>query len=135
MMDKNQISNYLSDNIYSPKDQGPTTVVKNNMKAPILEGGYYTKMVAWGISNMRSDHQNSMKSPSIQKSKSTLIWTSRSWLGSDKTFFLLNIISKDTLSLNNTSSQIILFLYIIGMNIPTIPFDDPFWWIWQMEPV
>ena len=42
-MDKNQISNYLSDNIYSPKDQGPTTVVKNNMKAPILEGGYYTK--------------------------------------------------------------------------------------------
>ena len=41
-MDKNQNSNYLSDNIYSPKDQGPTTVVSNNKKSSTLEGGYST---------------------------------------------------------------------------------------------
>ena len=38
MMDKNEISNYLSDNIYSPKDQGHTTAVPNNKNATILEG-------------------------------------------------------------------------------------------------
>ena len=46
MMDKNQNSNYFSDNIYSPKDQGPTTVVPNNKKSPTLEGGYSKKKVA-----------------------------------------------------------------------------------------
>ena len=57
MMDKNEISYYLSENIYSPKDQGPTTVVPNNKKSPTLEGGYSKKKVAWGISNMRSAHK------------------------------------------------------------------------------
>ena len=45
-MDKNKNSNYFSNNIYSPKDQGPTTVVPNNKKSPTLEGGYSKKKVA-----------------------------------------------------------------------------------------
>ena len=43
IVDKNQNLNNLSDNIYSPKYQGPTTVVPNNNKSPTLEGGYSTK--------------------------------------------------------------------------------------------
>ena len=41
-MDKNQNSNYLSENVYSPNDQGPTTLVPNKKKSPTMEGVYYT---------------------------------------------------------------------------------------------
>ena len=61
----------------SPKAQDNATVVPANKKASPFECGHYTKMVACGLSNMISDHQNSMKSSSGHNSKVTLIWTSR----------------------------------------------------------
>ena len=42
MMDHNQNLNYSPYNIYSPKDQGNTTVVPNNKRSQTLEGGYST---------------------------------------------------------------------------------------------
>ena len=84
----------------------------HHFKVDILQ-----KLVACGLSNMRSDHQNSMKSSSRQISKATLIWTSGTstttstcvlmrWLDSDKTFLLINSPSKDNLILGNTLYQI-----------------------------
>ena len=35
------------------------------------------KLVAWELSHMRSDHQNSKKYSSIHNSKVTLVWNSR----------------------------------------------------------
>ena len=43
MMYQNQNSNYPPDNMYSPQDQGPTTVVPANKKSLPLEGGNSTK--------------------------------------------------------------------------------------------
>ena len=65
-------------------------------------GEILQKLVACGLSNIRSAHQNSMNYSSRQKSKDTLLWvsinftkTSRyvsmSRLDSYKTFFLLTI--------------------------------------------
>ena len=60
----------------SPNSQDPTTVVPANKKAPPLEVGHSTKMVACGISKMRSSHQNYMNSSSIHNPTETLILTS-----------------------------------------------------------
>ena len=50
------------DNMDSPQAQYLTNVVPANKKATSLGGGHYTKLVACGISNMRSAHQNYMNS-------------------------------------------------------------------------
>ena len=42
-------------------------------------------------------------------------------------FFLITSPSKYTLSLNNTSYQIMINLPILGMNRPTLPLDTKFW--------
>ena len=42
-MYQNQNSNYPPDNMDSPQDQGPTTLVSANKKALPLEGGNSTK--------------------------------------------------------------------------------------------
>ena len=72
-----QIKIYKSspENKDSPKDQDTKTVVLDNNKAPPLEGGHSRKMVAYGVSNMISSHQNSMKSSSRQNSKMTHLLT------------------------------------------------------------
>ena len=73
------------------------------------------KLVTCGPSKTRSAHQNSMSSSLRKNSKETLLWISRTsittsicasmrWLCSENTFLLVNIPSKETLSLNNTSS-------------------------------
>ena len=93
------------------------------------------KLVACGISNMRSAHQNSMNSSSRQNSKAILLWTSRTstttsrcfsmqLLDSVKTFFLISSPSKYTLSLKNTLSQIVITLTILGIPIPRLPLDN-----------
>ena len=77
MMDQITFSKSSPDKKDAPKDQYPTTVVTANKKSPPLEGVCYTKLVACGLSNMRSANQNYINSSSIQNSKATLIWTSR----------------------------------------------------------
>ena len=47
-------------NINSPKSQYPTIVVTANKKAPPLEGGNSTELVACGLSNMIPAQENSM---------------------------------------------------------------------------
>ena len=90
------------------------------------------KLVACGLWNMRSDHQDSVSSSSRQNSKKTLFWTPRistttskcvliHWLDSEKTFFLVTSPSKGTLILNNTSSYIVITLHILGMFIYKLP--------------
>ena len=64
MMDRIQIYNSSPDKIDSPKYQDRTTAVPDNKKAPPFEGGNYTKRVEFGLSNIRSDHQNYMNSSS-----------------------------------------------------------------------
>ena len=128
MMDQIQISNFSPGKIASPKSQDTNTVVHGNKKAPTLEGGFSTKMVAYGISNTRSTHQNSMNSSSRHNLKVTLLRTSRTstttpicvsmWcLDSKYIFLLLTSTSKDTLSLKNNSSQISLTFNIIEIHI------------------
>ena len=60
MMDKIKISKYSPEQKDSPKAQNPTTVVPANKRDPPLEYGNYKKMVACGLSNMRSAHKNYM---------------------------------------------------------------------------
>ena len=90
------------------------------------------KMVACGLSNMRSAYQNYMNSSSIQNSKATMLCTSITStttsrcvsmrkLDSEMTFFLPTSLSKYSLSLKNTSSQIGITLPILGMHRPTLP--------------
>ena len=62
MMDGIQISNYSPENMDLTNAQYPTTMFPDNKKAPPLEGGYYTKMVAYGLSNMIPAHQNYINS-------------------------------------------------------------------------
>ena len=92
------------------------------------------KLVVCGLSNMRSARQNSMKSSSIHNSNSTLLCTPRTstttsicvsmlWLYSEKNFLLITSPSKDTLSLKNTSLQIVLTIPILGMLRPTLTLD------------
>ena len=138
MMDQIKISKYSPDKKYSPKAQDPTTVVPANKKSTPLEGGNSTKMVACGLSNIRSYQQHYMKSSSIHNSNETLIWTSITstttprrvsmrLIDSKNTFLLLTIQTKDTLSLKNTSSHIRITLPIIGMLRPTITLDTHCW--------
>ena len=61
--------------MYSPKDQDPTTVVPVNKKDPRLEDNHSKQLVACGLSNMISVHQNSMNYSSRHIFKATLIWT------------------------------------------------------------
>ena len=97
---------------------------------------------------MRSAHQNSMKSSSGQKSKTTLLWTLRTstttsicismWrLKYKKTVLLVTSISisKDTLIFNNNLSQIVTNLPILGAHRPTIHLENCCWWHWLMTPV
>ena len=104
------------------------------------------KMVACGLSNTRSAHQNSMKNSSIQNWSATMIWTtrtskktsrcvSRRLIDSDKTSFLLTSPSKYTLSLKNTISYIYLTLPILGMHRPTLPLDTHCWCHQLITPV
>ena len=51
-----------------------TTTVQTNKRDPPLEGRISEKFVAYGPSNMRSAHQNSISSASRQNSKETLLW-------------------------------------------------------------
>ena len=84
------------------------TICPNNWKVDIQQ-----KLVACGLSNMRSDHQNSINSSSRQNSKTTLLWTSITstttsrcvsmrCIELEKTFFLVTSPSKYNLVLNNT---------------------------------
>ena len=75
MVYHNQNYNSLPGNMYSKKSQDSSTVVRANKKDPTLEGGNYIKLVAFGLSNMQSDHQNHMYYSSRKISKDTLIWT------------------------------------------------------------
>ena len=97
------------------------------------------KKVICGLSNMRSAHQNSMKSSSRHNSKATLICISRSStttsrfvsmrvIDSKKTFLLLTSPSKDTLSLNNYLSHIMITIPILGIIRPTITLDTYCLW-------
>ena len=59
-----QIKNYKS-LLYqndSPKSEAPNIVVSGNSITPPLNSGHLQKLVACGISNMRSAHKNSMNS-------------------------------------------------------------------------
>ena len=60
MMDQTKYSKFSLDQKDTSNPPEPTTVVPVNRRAPPLDGGNYEKMVACGISNMRSAHQNSM---------------------------------------------------------------------------
>ena len=93
------------------------------------------KLVVCGIWNIRLAHQYSMNSSYRQNSKETLLCTLRTstttkkyvsmrWLDSEKTSFLVTSTSKDTLSLQNTSSQIVITLPIIGVFRYTITVDN-----------
>ena len=64
IMDHINISKYSPYQKDSPKAQDTTTVVPANRRAPPLDGGHSTKMVACGLSNMISAHQNYMSSSS-----------------------------------------------------------------------
>ena len=77
MMDQIKISKPSLVNKYSPKSQHPTTLVLAKKRSPPLEGGHSTKLMACGLSNMRSDHQNYMNYSSIHNSKATLLYISR----------------------------------------------------------
>ena len=63
-----QNQNSSPDHMDSLKDQDINYEVPDNKKAPPLEGRNPKKMVACGLSNMRSSHQNSMNSSSIHNS-------------------------------------------------------------------
>ena len=108
------------------------------------KGDTLPKLVACGPSNMRSSHQNSMSSSSRHNSKETLLWISKiyltisiclsmRWLDSEKTYFLINSSSKDTLSLKNTLSQIAITLTTPGMPIYTLLLDTHSLWQWRMK--
>ena len=58
--------NSLPNNMDSPKSQYHNTVVLGNSKASLLGGGNSKKLVACGLSNMISYHQNSINSLSIK---------------------------------------------------------------------
>ena len=60
----------------SQKSQDLTTEVPDNNNSLQLEDGNSTKLVACGISNMISDHQNYINSSSMHNSKATLLWNS-----------------------------------------------------------
>ena len=62
IMDQINISKSSLDHKDSPKPKDPTNLFPNNRRAPSLEGGHYTKLVACGLSNMISSHQSSMNS-------------------------------------------------------------------------
>ena len=90
--------------------------------------------------------QSSMKYPSKQNSKETLISTlivskttsicvSMWWLDYENTTFQNTIESDYTLSFKKTLCQIFLTLPNIGMHIHTITLITTFWWIWKMAPV
>ena len=113
----------------------------HHWKANIIQ-----KLLAYGLSNMRSSHQISINSSSRQNSKATLLWNWRTstttsicvsiwWLYSKKTSFLLTSTSKDTLSLKNTSSQIFITLPILGIHRHTLPFYTHCLWHWIITPV
>ena len=121
----------------SLKAQYNTTVLLANKKAPQLEGGHYTKMMACGLSNMKKSHQNDINSSSKYNSKVTLIWTSRNYaitsrcvsiqlIDSNKASLGITITSKYSLSFNNTSCQIDLALPILGIHRHTITLDSRF---------
>ena len=107
MMDHINTSKQFLDQKYSPNTQDPTTVVPDNRRALTLEGEKSTKMVACGLSNTRSAHQNSINSSSIHNSKEKIKWTSINYtttsrcvsmwqLDPKKNFLLLTSPSKDT---------------------------------------
>ena len=86
------------------------------------------KLVACGISNMRSAHQYYMNYSSIQNSKDTLLLKLRTyttttifflmrWLESNNNFFLFISTSIYTMSLHNTSSHIMITLTILRIFI------------------
>ena len=94
--------------------------------------GSILKLVACGILNMRSYHQDYMNYLSRQNSKETMLYTSRTstttsrcvslrWLDSKNNFFLVTSTSTDTLILNNTSYQIVITLPSIGMTVYKLP--------------
>ena len=72
-----QINNFKSSPAYkdSPNPPEPANVVPTNSRAPTLDSGKSTKNLVCGLLNMRSVHQYSMNSSSIQNSKETLLWT------------------------------------------------------------
>ena len=134
MMDLTNISKSspTQKDIWTPPD--PTIVVLTNRRDTPLEGEHSTKIGVMWVSNMISYHQNSMSSSSRQKSKEIVLWISRTSitasicvsmrsLDSEKTSFLITSPSKDTLSLNNTSSQIAITLPTPGMSRYTLPLD------------
>ena len=146
MMNQIESSKYSPYKKDSPKNKDPTTLVPANKRDPSLEGGHSKKMVTCGLSNIGSSQQNSMNYSSMQNSSSTLIWTSRTstttsrcvsmrWLESNKTFFLVTSPSKYTLSLNNTSSHIVIALPVLVVLRPTTSLDAHRWCKWLMTPV
>ena len=66
IMDQIQISDSSPDKMYSSKIQDPTNEVLSKKKARPFENRNSTKKVSYGLSNMRSDHQNSLDSSSRQ---------------------------------------------------------------------
>ena len=64
MVDQIKISKSSPEKRDSSKYQDTTTMLLDNNRAPPLEGVHLQKMVACGLSNMKSAHQNSMKSSS-----------------------------------------------------------------------
>ena len=62
MMDQIKILKSSPDKKDSPKAQDPNTVVPDNNKSPPLEGGHYKRMVACGLSNIKSAQQKYINS-------------------------------------------------------------------------
>ena len=60
MMDNINMSKSSLSQEDSPNPQDPTTVFPDNRRAPPLDSGHYKKLLTFGLSNMRSDNQNSM---------------------------------------------------------------------------
>ena len=69
--------NSSPDNMNSPKAQDPYTAVLDNNKAHHWKVDIKLKLVACGLSNMRSAHQKSLNSSSRHNSNVTLLCSSR----------------------------------------------------------
>ena len=98
------------------------------------KGDTLPKLVACGLSNIRSNGKKNMSSSSRHNSKNTLLWISRTsltilicvsmqWIDSENTSFLTTSPSKETHILKNTLSHIANTIPTPGIYRYTLPLD------------